>query len=908
MESTLMEFDSDVNSELSRFEYADIFDNPDQFNIAAQSLRLFYTKYRNLITGISLYDNKKNFYGLFLETEDKFGTPDKFVVDSFPRKTQKKLYPRTRIEQHNGRLNYYYPYFDYNRDVLSGNIVVEVDFSKFAQQIFNLYPLGNIMHYQWVITEDGDIINSNFRSDSVQIDKLDVIVDSIAQESPGIIKHKIYYPDGKGENLFSSFYPVSIYGKKMAIIFSTGRSKFFNFFINKNLQIAIFTFLATLALVIYLLLSLNIQRKKEQALRLSEVAFRQIIEQFPVGIMILDSRNIIRNINSAAQAMLFLGKSDNLIGKDFSKQFLVSNKYLLKEGSQSMLDDTHYLYYEKDGIETVIYRREKETKIGGEILKLVALIDVSPIEKSRKQEVAANKGKSDFLAAMSHEIRTPMNGILGMVDTLLKSKPEKDLKEKLVIVKRSAELMINIINDLLDFSKIEAGRMMLEEIPFRLSEEINLVSDLFLSLAEDKGLQLITEIKSDVPDKLIGDPFRLRQVITNLVSNAVKFTEKGKIIIGAELVEVYQGNVNIMIYVEDTGVGIPKEKIKEIFGSYTQAGGSISRKFGGTGLGVTIARQLVELMNGEIWVESPSSIVEDYDYPGTKFSFTFEAYSNERINKKFNFDNITRMDQINVLLLTKESDPSKNNIVKTLDKFGLNVVSKIYQESSIDSVIHHIDVKGSQYQLMILIDKNKLDGFALAHHLKEKGFIDLFPVILITSNNKAGNFKICRKLGVDYYLIEPYENKEVFDIIVENFPNLQEKEVSQPELNALPKDLSILLAEDNLINQKVAQTIFKNIGYEIDLVKNGKEAVELAGKNNYDIIFMDLLMPELDGFQATEELRKAGIKIPIIAMSADSDEQRKADALLAGMEDFVPKPARVENIKKLLIKLFSTSI
>ena len=388
------------------------------------------------------------------------------------------------------------------------------------------------------------------------------------------------------------------------------------------------------------------QKKKEKRLKLSEIILRQIIEHYPVGIMIIDENNIIRNINSAAQKMLFLGKSDNLVGKDFNKQFLISNKYLLSDGPSPFLDDSHYLYYEKDGIETVIFRTEKVTNIGGEELKLIALIDVSPLEKSRKGEVAANKAKSDFLAAMSHEIRTPMNGILGMVNNLLEQKTNKELKGKIEVIKSSADLLMTIINDILDFSKIEAGRMMLEEIPFNLSDELELVGELFRPLAEEKGLELEIEMKPDVPNKLIGDPFRLRQVISNLVSNAVKFTEKGKIVIGVTLTESYKTQVNLLFTVEDTGIGIPQDRIKEIFGSYTQARGSVTRKFGGTGLGTTISKQLVELMHGEIWVESPSSISSDREFPGSKFSFTIDAYSNERIPKDFNFEKITRFSDI----------------------------------------------------------------------------------------------------------------------------------------------------------------------------------------------------------------------------------------------------------------------
>jgi signal transduction histidine kinase/CheY-like chemotaxis protein len=905
LETTLLQFSSDINHELNMHKYSEIFGDPNRFRIATQSLRLFYTKYRDLITNISVYDNKKNFYALYLDTEDKFGKTDRFVVDSFPTKTQSRLHSRDRVEQDGSILKYYYPYF--GDDVVNGNVMVELDIERFAMEVFNLYPVGSTVQWQWILDADGQIIVDNFDFDSVSISMLEILSDSLTKEVSGIIEHE-YSGARTGDKMITAYYPLSVYSKKMGVMFSVSKNVFMGFFLQRNILAALFSQLLATGLVVYLLLSLARQKKREQRLKLSEIVFRQIIEHYPVGIMIIDEMNIIRNINSAAQKMLFLGKSDNLVGKDFNKQFLISNKYLLSDSPSPFLDDSHYLYYEKDGIETVIFRTEKVTNIGGEELKLIALIDVSPLEKSRKGEVAANKAKSDFLAAMSHEIRTPMNGILGMVNNLLEQKTSKELQGKIEIIKRSADLLMNIINDILDFSKIEAGRMMLEEIPFVLSDEMNLVGDLFRSLAEEKGLKLEIELKSDVPNKLIGDPFRLRQVITNLVSNAVKFTEKGKIVIGATLMESYKSQVNILFTLEDTGIGIPQDRVKEIFGSYTQARGSVTRKFGGTGLGTTIAKQLVELMHGEIWVESPSAISSNEEFPGSKFSFTIEAYSNETIPKKFDFRQITRLNDINALILTKESDPSKNSMGRMLERFGVNVVTKIYQDSSVDSVIHHMKVKSENYQLVVLVDKNQLDGFAVAQEMQEKELTEKYPIVLVSSNDKSGNYKTCRKLGIDYYVIEPFETKEVFDIIFDHFPGIEDRKSLEPMLNALPEELSILIAEDNLINQKVAQSIFKNIGYEIDIAKNGKEALERMATHKYDVIFMDLLMPEMDGYQATIQIRKEGHTLPIIAMSADEDDITRKAAFDAGMNEYVMKPARVENIKQLLIKLFSTTI
>ncbi len=906
MENTLLRFTSDINQELDKYTYSEIFGDQEIFREATQSLRLFYTRYRNLITRISVYDNQKNFYGLYLEAKDGFGRSDNFVEDNFPTRTQRRLYTRDRVEQQGSILRYYYPYFGY--DVVTGNVMVEVDIHRFAKEIFDLYPAGKILNWKWLVDAGEQILVENFPSDSFRVKDVNVLVDSLQAEVSGILEHSVIHENGRTEKVYTAYYPLSIYSRKMGVMFSVSKSGFFNFFLQRNLLAAVISQILVTLLVVYLLVSLSRNRRQLGKLKLSEILQRQVIEHFPVGIMILDGNNIIRNINSKAQRMLFLGNNENLAGKDFTKQFLVSNKYLLSDSPSPFMDESHYLYYEKDGIETVIYRAEKPAQIGGEELKLIALIDVSPLEKSRKVEVAANKAKSDFLAAMSHEIRTPMNGILGMVNNLLEQKTGKALHDKIRVIKRSADLLMTIINDILDFSKIEAGRMMLEEIPFNLDEEMEFVGELFKPLAAEKGLNLAINLADDVPKKLIGDPFRLRQVISNLVSNAVKFTERGRIVIGVTLMEMYKSQVNLLFTVEDTGIGIPRDRIKEIFGSYTQARGSVTRKFGGTGLGTAIARQLVELMHGEIWVESPSSISMGEDFPGSKFSFTIEAYSNERMPKQSDFSHINRLGDINALILTKESDPSRSTMAKMLNKFGLNVSTTIYQDSSVDSVIHHLQVKKDNYQLIILVDKNQLDGFALAQEMQTKGLTDLFPIVLVSSNDKTGNYKTCRKLGIDYYLIEPFETKEVIDILFDNFPAVEDRKRLEPLINALPSELSILIAEDNLINQKVAQSIFKNIGYEIDLAKNGREAVEMVEKSSYDVVFMDLLMPEVDGYQATEMIRKSGHTLPIVAMSADQDDLTRKAAFSAGMNEYISKPARVESVKQLLIKLFSTNI
>ncbi|MCK5068262.1 MAG: PAS domain-containing protein, partial [Bacteroidales bacterium] len=308
METTLLQFSSDINQELSMFNDFEIFGDPVKFRDATQSLRLFYTKYRDLITKISVYDDKKNYYALYLESEDNFGKSDRFVVDSFATRRQERLFPRDRVDQDGSILEYYYPLLGQN--VVNGNVVVEVDIRRFAEAIFRLYPQGKTVNWQWVLDESGHIILDNFEEDSIRVGSVDVLADSIKAEASGMIEHFLFEADGDRAKISTAYYPLSIYSRKMGIMFSVSRAKFFTFFIRSNLLVAILSQILATGLVIYLLLSLGRQRHREVRLKLSETILRQVIEHFPMGIMILDKDHIIRNINSAAERMLFLGKSE----------------------------------------------------------------------------------------------------------------------------------------------------------------------------------------------------------------------------------------------------------------------------------------------------------------------------------------------------------------------------------------------------------------------------------------------------------------------------------------------------------------------------------------------------------------------------------------------------------------------
>ena len=495
-----------------------------------------------------------------------------------------------------------------------------------------------------------------------------------------------------------------------------------------------------------------------------------------------------------------------------------------------------------------------------------------------------------------------MNGIIGMTEALHQQTLTKEQNEYVEIVKRSADLLLNIIDDILDYSKIEAGKMQLEEIPFRLYEEVKLALDLFRAIIEEKGLQLILDIDEDVPDNVIGDPFRLRQVLSNLISNAVKFTHEGEINIVVSIDEKYNGNLTLLFEVVDTGVGIPPERLDSIFSSFTQADRSTSRKYGGSGLGTTISKQLVNLMNGEIWVESPSGISKNKKYPGSKFSFTTEVFSNEELDKDLDFSGVESFSDVRVFLIAQNL-PTKKRIISFLEHLSIQVTNvELEGEKDIIGSIQK-QLEADTYQLVLIMDDPNLDGLWIARQLSHEKITEKYRCVMISSKHDHENYIQTKVARIDYYLTQPFEQNILKNYLYQWFPAI--KKIEENKSTTLQKDLMILVAEDNSINQKVAETIFGNMGYNIDIAPNGKEAVEMVKKKSYDIVFMDLEMPELDGVDATVEIRGLGFQMPIVAMTATSSKIGKDNAFTSGMNDYITKPVKIEAVKVVLYKWFS---
>jgi CheY-like chemotaxis protein len=353
--------------------------------------------------------------------------------------------------------------------------------------------------------------------------------------------------------------------------------------------------------------------------------------------------------------------------------------------------------------------------------------------------------------------------------------------------------------------------------------------------------------------------------------------------------------------VEDTGVGIPRSKIETIFNSFTQAEESTSRKYGGTGLGTTISKQLVNLMHGEIWVESPSSISTGPNYPGSKFSFTIEVYSNERLPKKLTTRHILQFSDLHILVVTAVAQ-TKQRLLRLFEQEKINHDMLEYQQDPQQALLAALEVPGT-YQVIFIFDEPGMNGLQLTRLLHENNLADQYLIFMVSSNHKIENFIQSRQNGVDFYLIEPFEQSDIMRHMHEAFP-----EVSQPANEIVRKfrtNLSILVAEDNEINIRVAQTIFSNLGLKIDIARSGIEVVDKIKTQTYDIVFMDLVMPDRDGIQATVEIRALGYQMPIVAMTATAGSKSRIKALSSGMNDYIVKPVKSDSIRGILLKWFA---
>ncbi|SCY87703.1 hybrid sensor histidine kinase/response regulator [Desulfoluna spongiiphila] len=532
-------------------------------------------------------------------------------------------------------------------------------------------------------------------------------------------------------------------------------------------------------------------------------------------------------------------------------------------------------------------RNELEKRVEERTAELIRANE--SLTRAKEEADQSTRAKSEFLANMSHEIRTPLNAIVGMSDLLTKNMDTEKRLEYLGIIRTSSLSLLELINDILDFSKIDAGKLTFESIPFSLHELIDESADMFLEKNMAKQLELIIDIDPKIPRQLIADPLRLRQVLSNLISNAFKFTEHGEICIRVSLKEMAGPQATLLFEIRDTGIGIDPALLEsatgDIFDAFAQADGSTTRKYGGTGLGLAICRNIVRIMGGDIWVKSERG-------KGSLFSFTarFKAVP-ESVAATPTLPPTMR----EMCALIVDDNPSTLMVIKRyMESFGFRTDLAESGEKAIRLCqgAHH----GQAYDLVVLdVRLPGMDGIEVAQHIRKTHASDAPPIVMISALGNEFEIKRAKQIGVDSFLLKPIKQSLLFDSIMEIFgyeSTRKNTATRQPPPSDEFSGLSVLLVEDNPINRMVATEMLQGSGALIDTAECGTEAVEKVKAQRYDVVLMDIQMPQMDGFQATRAIRNdlKRISLPIIAMTAHAMYGDREKCLAAGMNDYISKP------------------
>lgn len=540
--------------------------------------------------------------------------------------------------------------------------------------------------------------------------------------------------------------------------------------------------------------------------------------------------------------------------------------------------------------------------------------------------------KSEFLANMSHEIRTPLNGIIGMAEISLGGELEVDQKAIFQTIQKEADSLLNIVNTILDFSKLEAGKLELEDIPFNLRVLLEDLAQSFIFRAEQKGLCFCAYLSPDVYPHLIGDPGRIRQILVNLAGNALKFTSAGEVCIKGEVVAERENNIQIRFLINDTGIGIPKDKQEQIFEGFTQVDGSMTRRFGGTGLGTTISKKLVELMGGKIGVESEIGA-------GSTFWFTITMQKQQGLSSTPYAQTVKLTDTR--VLVVDDGDSSRLMLTEHLQAWGCKTVECAGWQTV--PALREDSILASPDYDLILIDIHLpgLSGLDVAKEIKSLSHLQKTPLIVFTTAGSRGDGKLCREIGVEGYLVKPIKIGDL-RMSIESVLGLAEHSNTDQSAKLVTrhtvaesrrKEIQLLLVEDYPTNQKVAMNHLQKAGFQVDLAENGLQAFEAFKRKQYDIILMDIQMPVMDGYAATDNIRKHETKIqqiqlktdtpghesgpsspakkpptkriPIIAMTAHAIKGYREKCLEAGMDDYITKPLKRTSFLAIVDKWIS---
>ncbi len=631
--------------------------------------------------------------------------------------------------------------------------------------------------------------------------------------------------------------------------------------------------------------------------------FETLITANPVAVVMLDRKQRILSCNPAFET-LFGYTLEDVRGRNIDELLVPPEE---RESGREYTD----MVLSGSTVHGVGRRRRKDGSyvdveilgapviLDGELVGGFAIYhDISQLLQARREAEAAAQAKAEFLANMSHEIRTPLNAVIGMTSLLLDTPLTPEQREYAETIRSSGDALLAVINDILDFSKIEAGKMVIEKQPFYLAYCVESALDLLAGKAAEKGLDLAYLIREGTPNRLLGDVTRLRQILVNLISNAVKFTEEGEVVVKVSARRLEQNLYELHFAVSDTGIGIPKDRMDRLFKAFSQVDGSTTRKYGGTGLGLTISKRLAEMMGGTMWAES------DGPGKGATFHFTIRAEATPATTR---FYPMGEQDELRgrSVLIVDDNATNRTILTRQTEKWGMKAVAV----ASADEALQILREGKDAFDVGILdMQMPVMDGVSLARRIKTLPGKGAFPLIMLTSlGRRAGD----EERGLfSAYLTKPIKPSHLYETLINIFAHQPRHVVQETASSEFDRQmgrrhpLRILLAEDNVVNQKVATALLQRLGYRADVVSNGLEVLDALRRQPYDVVLLDVQMPELDGVETARRIRAEWPperQPRLIAMTANAMEGDREQYLESGMDDYVSKPVRVDELKRALV-------